>query len=396
MMTSNKKTGIDKTVRVGKKQLRCGFTTGSCAAAAAQGAARMLFLHQTPESVILDTPKGWRLTLALTDQTCSTDKASCAVVKDGGDDIDITSGMKVFAEVSHAPLPGIHLLAGEGVGTVTLNGLPVSIGEPAINPVPRRMITEALQSVIVEAGLSLEQTGVDVTISIPGGEEAAKRTFNPRLGIMGGLSILGTSGIVMPMSEEALKESLRLELSILAAKQNEKQAVFVPGNYGEEFAKQMGVSDSIIIKTSNFLGYMLEEAVALDFHDILLIGDLGKLVKAAAGIFQTHSSVSDARMEIIAAHAAALGAKQKTVNNILACATTPAAIKVLEEDAPEIPEHLYNRLVRLIKQRCQAHVYGELSMEVVLFSRETGLLAQTEGAQAMKQRFETAGTNDHE
>ncbi|MEG0379596.1 MAG: cobalt-precorrin-5B (C(1))-methyltransferase CbiD, partial [Eubacterium sp.] len=256
---------LDKYIEKGGKRLRYGYTTGSCATAAAKAALIMLLTGQVIKTIDIDTPKGWPLNLEVFDQQVGENWASCAVVKDGGDDPDITNGVKVFVKITAKNEAGISFKAGLGVGQVTLKGLSLPVGEPAINPVPREMITREMMKVMKDQG---KEGGYEVEVSIPEGVELAKRTFNPKLGIMGGLSVAGTSGIVEPMSEEALKASMKLELSMLKAK-GAQNIIFVPGNYGKDFAESLNLNTEVLIKTSNFVGFMLEEAERLEFERIL-------------------------------------------------------------------------------------------------------------------------------
>lgn len=370
--------GFDRYVEKGGKRLRYGYTTGSCATAAAKGAAMMLLTQKDIEQIGIDTPKGWPLELALMDRSFSADQAECAVIKDAGDDPDITDGVRVFAGVVPVAEPGIVFLGGEGVGTVTLPGLALPVGEPAINPVPREMITRELDKVAEACHYS---GGFAVTIAIPQGVALAKRTFNPKLGIEGGLSVVGTSGIVEPMSEEALKTSMKLELSVLKGKGYD-DIIFVPGNYGKDFAESLSLNLDRLVKTSNYVGFMLEEAERLAFKRILFVGHLGKLVKVAGGLFNTHSAVCDGRMEILAANAAWLGADQACIDGIMRANTTDdAAAVIARANIPGFYGHLANR----VKMRCEARVYGNVQIEVILFSKQYGALGETSGASGLKE-----------
>jgi cobalt-precorrin-5B (C1)-methyltransferase len=356
---------MDEYRVVNGKRLRKGYSTGSCAAAAAKAAVWMLVRQQPMEQVEIDTPAGLRLKLSLTDVRLEQDRAGCAVVKDGGDDPDVTTGLKIVAEAVWAE-PGIHIAAGRGIGVVTEPGLKVPVGQPAINPVPHQMICKEVGEV-----LPAEQ-GVKVTLSVPGGETVALRTFNPKLGVVGGISILGSKGIVEPMSEEALKESLALELRIRSQK-GLRKAVFVFGNYGEEVARQtLGLDNKYLIKIGNYLGSMLDAARADGFETVLVIGHLGKLVKVAAGIFQTHSRVADARLEILCAYAALAGASLAVLQEIINCRTTAAVAAIIER---ERLSGIYERIVNNASRHCRDYTGGALKVGVVLFNETHHLLA---------------------
>ncbi|MCR4429581.1 MAG: cobalt-precorrin-5B (C(1))-methyltransferase CbiD [Tepidanaerobacteraceae bacterium] len=362
---------IEKFVVKNGKKLRCGYTTGACAAAASKAAAYMLFHGNVPETVVIDTPKGWPLTLDVEAPKKGDGWAECGVRKDAGDDPDVTHGMRVFARAEKTDAGCIMLAAGEGVGTVTRPGLSVEPGEPAINPVPRAMIIKEVMKVLPEGA------GIKITLSIPGGEEVAKNTFNPRLGIEGGLSIIGTTGIVEPMSMEALKDAMALELSMMAS-QGQKKAVLTPGNYGKNYALKIGVDESMIVSYGNFLGFMLEKAVEYGFEKIWLIGDMGKLIKVAAGIFNTAGRIADARAEIMAAYGAHFGADRDAVDKILLSATTEEAMEIMEKSGVDTGE--FCRFVaRRIADKCAWYAGGRLKVDVDLISQKRGLLARIRG-----------------
>lgn len=310
---------------LGKKTLRSGYTTGSCAAAAAKAASILLLTGQAPAAVRLMTPKGIALTLEVASSKLVSGSATCAIQKDSGDDPDITDGVLVYATVSKAE-EGIHIDGGKGIGRVTKPGLNQPVGAAAINTVPRQMIQEACLSACAACDY---HGGLSVLISIPDGEALAQKTFNPRLGIVGGLSIIGTTGIVEPMSHEALIETIRLELRVLA-KSGEKAVLIAPGNYGEAFARdRLGLDIKKQVLCSNFIGLALEAAVDNGFERILLVGHIGKLVKLGIGITNTHSAHGDGRMETLIACALESGAGLQTLRKLLSCATTDAALEVL-------------------------------------------------------------------
>lgn len=350
------------------KKLRYGYTTGSCAAAASKAATFMLYTGVAIDRVEIDTPKGWRLSLDVLDVSLGKDYARCGIKKDGGDDPDVTNGLVVYATAERAER-GIEVRAGEGIGTVTKPGLQVAPGNPAINPVPMEMIFKEVKEVLPP------DKGVVLTLSIPGGDKVAQKTYNPRLGIVGGLSILGTTGIVEPMSEEALKESLALELSVIS-RQGNSRVVLVPGNYGRDYAVKMGYDDRIIVSYGNYLGFMLDKSVEYGFKKVLLIGHIGKLIKASAGIFNTHSRIADARAEIMTAYAAYLGAKHDAIKELLHTNTSEDALDVLDRYGLDLRK--YGQLVAdRIKEKCEGYTYGALEVDVVLFSLKWGLLARS-------------------
>lgn len=310
----------------GGRRLRCGHTTGTCAAAAAKAAATALLSNTFPSEVKIVTPGGKELALKVESPSMNDTAARCAVRKDGGDDIDATDGLLVFSEVRRRD-DGIFLIdGGEGVGRVTRKGLDQPVGAAAINSVPRLMIDAAVREVCDAFG---HTGGADVIVSIPGGRDAAGKTFNPRLGIVDGISVLGTSGIVVPMSNRAITETIKAELSMRYA-EGGRNALLVPGNYGMSYLKDLGLDKETAVMCSNFIGDAVDSACELGFESILIVGNLGKMVKVAGGIMNTHSRNGDCRMEIMAAAAVRSGCDIRTAERILDCITTDDALSILE------------------------------------------------------------------
>lgn len=378
-------------VQSGTKQLRCGYTTGTCAALAAEGAAQLLLTGTAPKTLSVRTPKGWTVEVEpeLCEWTDAGKSACCAVRKDAGDDPDVTDGMPVVATVSlgEPSSEAVVIDGGDGVGRVTKPGLDQPVGNAAINRVPRQMIRDAVLDVCEELDFDPAEEGViQVIISIPGGEETAKKTFNPKLGIEGGLSVLGTSGIVEPMSEQALKDTIAVELRQAFALQEEagvhRPAVLLtPGNYGKDFLDAKGWSDLgvPVVKISNYVGDALDAAVSIGFKDILLAGHIGKLVKVAGNIMNTHSSVADSRMELLAAHAAVCGAPAELTEQLLDTATTDAALDLL--DAAGLKDAVLARVSDAVQKNLTARAGKPVG--AVLFSNVHGLLAVTETAEQL-------------
>lgn len=370
-------------VKDGKK-LRLGYTTGSCAAAAAKAAAYMLLTGRRKDTIDLLTPKGIRLHLTVEEIKITSVEASCAIRKDSGDDPDATRGTLVFACVRKTDAPGVLIDGGAGIGRVTKRGLDQPVGAAAINSVPRRMIEENVREVCALCGYD---GGVSVVISVPEGEALAKKTFNPRLGIVGGISILGTTGIVEPMSEQALVDTIRVELR----QRRELGAEYVlltPGNYGADFIRDsIGIDPRTAVLTSNFIGDALELSRELGFHGALLIGHIGKLVKLAGGMWNTHSKFGDCRMELLAAHAASLGLRPEKVSELLACVMCDDALRILKE------EQLYDAVLTRLAGRIEFHLRhkcGEMEIGAMVFSKEYGRLCQTGCAQALLQKIREA------
>ncbi|HDG1671688.1 TPA: cobalt-precorrin-5B (C(1))-methyltransferase [Kluyvera cryocrescens] len=328
------------------KALRKGYTTGSCATAAAKVAALMVMRQHLIHQVSIVTPSGVTLNLNVESPHVEGQQGIAAIRKDGGDDIDATHGMLIFARVTLTDSGEITLRGGEGVGTVTRKGIGLPIGSAAINRTPRHTIETAVREAIGPA------RGAEVEIFAPEGEERAQKTYNSRLGIVGGISIIGTTGIVTPMSEESWKRSLALELEMKRAAGLER-VVLVPGNHGERFVReQMGIDSQVVVTMSNFVGYMIEESVRLGFRQIVLIGHPGKLIKIAAGIFHTHSHIADARMETLVAHLALLGAPLELLRLVSDCDTTEAAMEHIDAFGfQRIYNHLAERICQRVMQR---------------------------------------------
>lgn len=340
---------LELYVNQGDKRLRCGYTTGACAAAAAKAAAELLLCGHAKKTVSIDTPKGVPLTLDVLNPVLLGGRASCAIKKDSGDDPDITNGILVYAAVEKIP-SGVEIDGGEGVGRVTQPGLNQPVGAAAINSVPRSMIHKACGEAAAQYGYT---GGFSVVVSIPGGQELAKRTFNPRLGIEDGISVIGTTGIVEPMSDAALIKTIQLELSVRAAARR-KAAFLAPGNYGEDFSRTvLGLDVTEQVMCSNFIGEALDAAVRSGFRQILLVGHIGKLVKLGIGMMNTHSAYGDGRMETLAACAVMAGAEPGTLREVLSSVTTDAALMALYRAGmlPGAMEVLGNRIDATLHRR---------------------------------------------
>lgn len=348
-----------------KARLKSGITTGASAAAAARAAALLLFRGEKRKSIVVFNPEDLPIEVPIASLRKKGDKAEAVVVKDGGDDPDVTSGLEVMVEAAVSP-GGISIRGGKGVGVVTRKGLSVKVGEPAINPVPRLMITEAVSDLIPPG------TGVELTISVPLGEEAAQKTLNPRLGIMGGISILGTTGIVRPMSDDAFKKSLEPLVDVAAAAGYNK-IVLTPGRIGFRFAVKYGLPGEAVVETSNYIGYMLDVCVDRGIKAVLLWGHHGKLVKVAAGIFQTHSRNADARQETIAAHAGAYGTGTGVIKKILETRSAEEALEVLKENGLT---GVMDIIAARASARSEEYTRGKLRVGTVLLGLDGTILGR--------------------
>ena len=364
---------MDDYAYVNGKKLRKGFTTGTCATAATAAAISMILNQDIEEKVTVSTANGVEVTMDIKDPSFGELTASAAVEKDGGDDADATHGLLIYSTVTLLPDSNdIEIDGGEGVGRVTQKGLKCDVGMAAINPTPRAMIEKTARQLLGP------NCGAKIIISVPGGEETAKLTYNSRLGIVGGISILGTTGIVNPMSEESWKASITIELT-MSYNQGYRSVVLAPGNYGEDFATNvLGIPPHRIVNMSNFVGHVLKEVQRIGFTRVLMVGHMGKFVKVAGGIFSTHSKDSDARMEIIMANLALLGAPVELLEKVDQCITTDAAGTLIEEYHYE---EVYQVLVDKMKFRSERLLRNrkpEVSIDVVTFGTEAGYLASTQ------------------
>ncbi|WP_461567985.1 cobalt-precorrin-5B (C(1))-methyltransferase CbiD [Thermincola ferriacetica] len=358
--------------------LRCGITTGASAAAAAGAATALLSRGERLEFYKVVNPNGQELVVKIKSVRLDGDKATGIVVKDGGDDPDTTHGLDIVAEVSFIPGTGVEITAGTGVGTVTKPGLQVPVGQPAINPVPRQMITEAVKRELPEG------FGARVCISIPMGEEVARRTLNPKLGIVNGLSVLGTTGIVEPMSEDSFKRSLAPQISM--AKANGFRTVcLTPGRLGEKWAvEKLGLPVDCVAQMSNFVGYMLEVCVKEGIEGVILVGHHSKLTKIAAGCFHTHNRVADARLETLAAHAALMGASRQVVDRLMRSNTAEEGYQVLKENNLL---GVFNRIADAASRRAAEYVYGDLQVGTVLFTMQGDIVAYDANARELGKKL---------
>lgn len=370
-------------VQVNGKLLRKGFTTGTAATAALFAAAIYLKTGHFLDCVEVTLPSGNKLPVLIHSLTVEGQTAIATVIKDGGDDIDVTHGLEIGVRLTlDDTLTELKFVKGEGVGLVTKKGLSVALGEPAINPVPRSMMKQHFESIFGDG------QGARADVFVPQGAEAALKTFNPKLGVVGGISIIGTTGIVSPMSEEAFKHSLALELRQKTLAGGDA-FVYVFGNYGSAFALDQGIRDEDIIKTSNFIGYMLDEAVVNNVKRILILGNIGKFIKVSGGIFHTHSHVADGRFEILGAYLALMRAPYELIETCMQLNTMEEAVDYLVGSGYE---GVYQVLVDRAKARAFEHVRGKVAIECILFSEKSKLLASTIEIDALKEFIDDTGS----
>lgn len=403
---------MEEFVYIDGKKYRRGYTTGSCATAVSKAAVYMLLTNEKIDTVNIDTPKGIYLSIPVVSSEIKKNEDTgeiysiCSVEKDGGDDIDATNGIEIFAKATWVyedeidkseknfsfEGDGFCVFSGEGVGIITKKGLSVEPGRPAINPVPQKMIAKEVESVLKASGenvlndknsLDNRKKVIKITIFIPKGEEVANKTFNPRLGIVGGISIIGTSGIVEPMSDEGWKKSLSIELNMKKELGMDK-IILVPGNHGESFISDRIGENSSVVRTSNFLGYMLMEAKRMGFKKILFAGHIGKFIKLSAGIFNTHSKVADARNEILIANLALMGASTELVRKIDSCLTTEEATDIVYENGFG---EVFDIICEKCKKRAEMHVDNEIEIEVFIFKMDKTVLGKSKNAEEMLDSF---------
>ena len=368
---------------VNQKLLRCGYTTGTCAAAASKAAVAMIFKQESMDSVAITTPNQTDFIIDVLNPQFNDNVASCSIEKDGGDDPDITNGILVSSKVALLPDSSeIIIEGGKGVGKVTKGGLDQPVGMSAINSVPRKMIKDSLNELAMQYNYS---GGFHVLISVPKGEEIAKKTFNPELGIVGGISILGTTGIVEPMSAKALADSIKVEISVIAAESNESILIFL-GNFGKKFTEEdLNLSTKPGIMCSNFIDVALDSSVEFGFKNILLVGHIGKFVKLGIGMFNTHSHNGDGRIETLLSCALDAGANIEILKDIQKCVTTNAVLDILYEN------DLLDKTMEILNERIQHNidrrVPDDINVGFICFANTgeySGVLFESENVDDLK------------
>ncbi len=354
------------------ENMRGGYTTGSCATAGMKAGLVALSTGERVQKITVRNPQGQDIEVPIKDvHIVSADKVEVTIIKDAGDDPDVTHGTDVVTTVAIIPDKGLYFKAGYGVGTVTKPGLALPPGEPAINPGPRTMMGYVYEE------YRHMYPGIMVTVSVPEGMRLAKKTLNQTLGIEGGISIIGTTGIVKPMSEEAFKDSLVPQLTVMKAS-GCKVAVLVPGRIGQELAETvLHIPASQLAETSNFIGFMLEQCVKIGFKEILIVGHIGKIIKLASGSFHTHNRMSDGRMETIVAYAALEGASTDVAHELMNCQTTEGALPILER---EQLTGVYQRIADRASMRSERYIAGEAKVGIIISTLEGDILAIDDNA----------------
>ncbi|WP_461201609.1 cobalt-precorrin-6A synthase [Clostridioides difficile] len=407
---------MEEYVYIDGKKYRRGYTTGSCATGASKAAVYMLITKNRINTINIDTPKGIPLLLKVDNINISDTFVECSIKKDGGDDIDATHTMDIYAraeivakndknkgyltlkdidslstnsECKSELYKFIRVYGGTGIGVVTKKGLSVDVGKPAINPTPLKMINHEIRKLIGDNFESIlgNDKVLKITIFAPQGETVAKKTFNPRLGIVGGISIIGTTGIVEPMSDEGWKKSLSIELQ-MKKEQGLDKIILVPGNHGEQFIREkLNLDIKYVVRVSNFIGYMIKEAQRIGYKKILMAGHIGKFIKVSAGIFNTHSKVADARSEILVANLALMGARYEFLNKINQCVTTEEAVELINNsEYREVYNILSNKRRERVKQYLNEDS-DDIDVEVIIFSMDKSLLGKSDNTDDLVEVF---------
>lgn len=407
---------MEEYVYIDGKKYRRGYTTGSCATGASKAAVYMLITKNRINTINIDTPKGIPLLLKVDNINISDTFVECSIKKDGGDDIDATHTMDIYAraeivakndknkgyltlkdidslstnsECKSELYKFIRVYGGTGIGVVTKKGLSVDVGKPAINPTPLKMINHEIRKLIGDNFESIlgNDKVLKITIFAPQGETVAKKTFNPRLGIVGGISIIGTTGIVEPMSDDGWKKSLSIELQ-MKKEQGLDKIILVPGNHGEQFIREkLNLDIKYVVRVSNFIVYMIKEAQRIGYKKILMAGHIGKFIKVSAGIFNTHSKVADARSEILVANLALMGARYEFLNKINQCVTTEEAVELINNS--EYRE-VYNILSNKCRERVKQYLNedsDDIDVEVIIFSMDKSLLGKSDNTDDLVEVF---------
>lgn len=381
---------------VNQKKLRCGVTTGTCAAAAAGAAAAMLLEGISTEAVAVRTPKGITVQVPVQCAGGAENFSEYFVVKDSGDDPDVTNGARIYARAERLPegteapaaafwderYPGLYLDGGLGIGRVTKGGLEQAVGQAAINRVPREMIFGQVSEAVKGSDAPVRLL---ITVSVPEGERLAEKTFNPLLGIEGGISILGTSGILEPMSEKAIVDTIETQIK-QKEKLGEKRLLVTPGNYGQGYVEQyLGFPVGESVKCSNYVGETIDLAAACGMEELLLVGNIGKLVKLAAGIMNTHSRTADGRAEIMAMHTVLCGGSREQMEELINCITTEQMLQLL--DGWGLRQSVVDSVCSRIGGHVRRRAGERLRVGVMLFSEKFGFLGQTEGTEEVLKGF---------
>lgn len=351
------------------KPLRTGLTTGACATACCIAAAYQLFNGKGVETASVTLPKGKTVEMTICESGGNFESAFASTIKDAGDDPDVTHGAKVRVDLARSTQPGIEFTAGQGVGVVTRDGLLIPVGEPAINPVPRQMMRSHLESISKHHGFD---KGLSVTVSVAGGEELAKKTMNPKLGILGGLSILGTTGIVRPFSCSAYIASIHQAVDVAKANGMNHIAA-TTGNSSEDYAKaRFDLTDMAMVEMGDFVGALLKHLRKQPVEKVTLCGGFGKFTKLAQGQMDLHSKASSIDFDFLAQVAKSQGADNVLVSKILGANTSVQALTFCEEERIPMADAICQKAYQVAKDKISL----SLSLNILTINRQGKLVGQ--------------------
>jgi cobalt-precorrin-5B (C1)-methyltransferase len=354
-----------------KKGSRTGYSTGACATAATKGALLALLHEQPVSEVEITLPLGQPVRFSIVQCEIGPTEATCGVIKDAGDDPDVTHGATIRATVSFLETPGAVLLeAGEGVGRVTQPGLGLPVGAPDITRVPRKMMTEVVEEL---AAAQLRERGVKVVLSVPGGEEMAKKTELIRLGVIGGIGILGTTGIVRPYSTAAFRAGIGIAVAS-AATRGYRHLVVTTGGMSEKFARRwIDLPEGAFIQMGDFVGYTLQEGVKRKIERVTISGMIGKLSKMAKGKMMTHAAGSDIDTLFLSQIAGECGARAEVLAAIQGANTARQVAEIVQAEGIA---SFFDRLAGKVCEACRRHVKGELEIECLLTDFEGNVIGR--------------------
>ncbi|MFZ1813759.1 MAG: cobalt-precorrin-5B (C(1))-methyltransferase [Rhizobiaceae bacterium] len=353
-------------------QLRRGWTTGACATAATKAALSALLTGHFPDPVSIRLPRGEEPAFALAHEARGEGWATAGIIKDGGDDPDVTHGATIIAEVRHAPFgSGLRFMAGEGVGTVTRPGLPIGVGEAAINPVPRQMMQAVVDELATAHGIGADFT---ITISVPGGERIAERTWNPRLGILGGISILGTTGIVHPFSCSAWIHSIHRGIDVCRAN-GITHVLGATGSTSETAARSLyDFADIAMLDMGDFAGGLLKYLRDNPIPRLTIAGGFAKMTKLAQGAMDLHSGRSQVDLDWLALQAQAVGVNQSVSARIQGANTALEAYEMTGELGPELALHIGEKAGSTCLKTLRE---SPVEVECLVVARNGAVLART-------------------
>ena len=354
-----------------KTKLRTGFTTGSCATASSKACVLSIINQKKIEQTDIILPKRSKLDIQINSCEFTENSATCSVIKDGGDDPDVTHGAEIFVYVELTNNIGkIEIDGGEGVGRVTKPGLGLEIGSAAINPTPKKMILENVTEISKEI---LEKNGIMIKVSVPNGKELGPKTDNPRIGIMGGISILGTSGIVIPYSTASFAAAIRQQIAVVSS-MNDDNVVLTTGGRSEDFARAIiELPDHSFIQMGDFSGYTIKQCAKQGLKKAYVAGFIGKLAKMAAGVKQTHVKGGKVDMKFLSELAKRCDVKSDTISKILGANTARNVQEIIIEDKVD---GFFDEVTKEACNQMRQHSEEKIPVEVILFDFDGKVLSR--------------------